>query len=309
MLESQFYMRLMLLFAVGLVYVFAYINMAKRNSKEDTPQRHIVLKIFGGFWALMSIIMGGAGVYIITQITFPQEPLGPFISPNMIVRSPDQTLYWGYATMAQSQCISLISGVFECFALSAYCFLYKSSHSKWYVKIGKVVFCILFYGFYVKSTDFHYFDLYEWTSPILYAVMAFFALKKNEKKECNAITDTVRKNVENKPSETLSENEHNSRYMPKQISQVFTKEIDEIETPSRFEKSEDSHVTLPDSLPEKVGKKLEIEETEICGKEEHTSVHFPEVSSTPTIKFCRHCGGRIDYASDKFCKHCGKQLY
>ena len=134
----------MLLIAVGIVYVKAYMNMAKRNSKESEPERHLILRILGGFWAVMAVIMGCMGVYMITQISFPQEAIGPFNSSNMIVRSSYQTMYWGYATFPQSQCISVISGVFEFLALSAYCFLFKSSHSKWYGKLGKIVFCILF---------------------------------------------------------------------------------------------------------------------------------------------------------------------
>ena len=34
-----------------------------------------------------------------------------------------------------------------------------------------------------------------------------------------------------------------------------------------------------------------------------------QVSPEQVIRFCRHCGGKLDYQSDKFCKHCGKQLY
>lgn len=95
MLQSQFYIRLMLVIAVGVLYVKAYMNMAQRNSKETEPKRHILLKIFGGFWAVMGIIMSIIGCYFITQITFPLEAIGPYISPNMIVRSTDQTMYWG----------------------------------------------------------------------------------------------------------------------------------------------------------------------------------------------------------------------
>ena len=39
----------MLVIAVGVLYVKAYMNMAQRNSKETEPKRHILLKIFGGF--------------------------------------------------------------------------------------------------------------------------------------------------------------------------------------------------------------------------------------------------------------------
>ncbi len=177
----------MLLIAVGIVYVKAYMNMAKRNSKETEPERHLILKILGCFWAVMAVIMGCGGVFLITQISFPQEAIGPYITPNMIVRPSYQTMYWGYANFSQSQCISVISGVFLCLALSAYCFMFKSSHSKWYAKIGKIIFCILFYMFFASATDFHYFDLYEWTAPVLFTIMASFALRNKQQETTDPI--------------------------------------------------------------------------------------------------------------------------
>ena len=186
MLQNQFYLRLILLIAVGILFVKAFMNMARRNSKEIEPQRHIVLKIFGAFFAVIGVIMGIIGVYSITQITFPQEAIEPYISQNMILRPSSQKMYWGYATMPQLHCINMITNFFWMFALSAYCFFYRSSHSKWYAKIGKIVFCVLFYMFYFSATDFHYFDFYEWMAPVLFAIMAFFALRnKKEQKDIN----------------------------------------------------------------------------------------------------------------------------
>lgn len=36
---------------------------------------------------------------------------------------------------------------------------------------------------------------------------------------------------------------------------------------------------------------------------------FDQVNTEQIIKFCRHCGGKLDYQFNKYCKHCGKQLY
>lgn len=185
----------MLLIAVGIVYVKAYMNMAKRNSKEIKPERHLILKILGSFCAIMAVIMGCMGVYMITQISFPQEAIGPRISSDMIIRSSDKTMYWGYATFPQSQCISVISRAFEFLALSAYCFLFKSSRSKWYGKLGKIIFCILFYIFFASATDIHYFDLYEWTAPVLFAIMAFFALRNKQEEKTEPIVEKNKRKV------------------------------------------------------------------------------------------------------------------
>lgn len=310
MLQDQFYMRLMLHMILGIVYIFAYINMAKRNSKEVEPERHLILKITGSIFAVFGVLWGIFGIYCITQMTFPEQANGPYISPNMIIRSSYETMYWGYATFEQSQCISMIGGFFEGFALSAYCFMFKSSHSKWYTKIGKIVFCILFYMFYASATDFHYFDLYEWTSPVLFAIMAFFAFRnKNQEEvvvdEATGHTSEVFELIE--PSITTNDD---SKYMPSMIEKVSetnenehnsltqTELIDSVESQNTAEEE-----TVNLNVSDVIEPESEITPTDATAPQE------PISRAQHEIKFCRHCGGRIDYQSDKFCKHCGKKLY
>ena len=307
----------MLLFAVGTVYVKAYMNMAKRNSKESEPERHLILKILGGFWAVMAVIMGCMGVYTITQISFPQEAIGPFISPNMIVRSSYQTMYWGYATFPQSQCISVITGVFEFLALSAYCFLFKSSHSKWYGKLGKIVFCILFYMFFASATDFHYFDLYEWTAPVLFAIMAFFAFRNKQEESIEPIVEENKMEsldiapIHEENNDSTSNVGDDSKYMPRiDVGQDVLSKSDE-----DFQESENNQ--LPESIALEVPSVSEVEQLDSSIVNEDStkkqsvenSASLDQVNTDQVIKFCRHCGGKLDYQSDKFCKHCGKQLY
>ena len=310
MLQDQFYMRLILLIAVGIVYVKAFMNMAKRNSKETKPERHPILKVLGFMAASLGVLMGVGGVYLITQITFPQEAIGPHISPNMIVRPSYKTMYWGYATMAQSQSISLISGVFEGFALSAYCFLYKSSHSKWYTKIGKVIFCILFFMLYASATDFHYFDIYEWTAPVLFAIMAFFALRNNKEHALGKNVVSVSQES-NEPKSSLGNEEDNSRFMP-----VVTSEI----VPFQTTITENENDVQEDPIKVQQEDALHVPEANLTSHSEHESKNTDDNSpreeqesmsssySVQNIKFCRHCGKKLDYISDKYCKHCGKPL-
>lgn len=308
----------MLLFAVGIVYVKAYMNMAKRNSNESEPERHLILKILGGFWAVMAVIMGCMGVYMITQISFPQEAIGPYISPNMIIRTSDQTMFWGYATFEQSQCISIISGFFEFLALSAYCFMFKSSHSKWYLKVWKIVYCLLFCMFFASATDFHYFDVHEWIAPVLFAIMAFFALRNKQdelsepivaenKKEC---FDTAPISIEDNNDRT-SNVEDDSKYMPRiDVEQDVLSKSDE-----DLQKIENNQLPEPIAAEEHSVNESEQVDSSIVNEDttKNQSVENPvaleQVNTEEVIKFCRHCGRKLDYQSDKFCKHCGKQLY
>lgn len=318
MLQDQFYMRLMLLFAVGIVYVKAYMNMAKRNSNESEPERHLILKILGGFWAVMAVIMGCMAVYMITQISFPQEAIGPYISPNMIIRTSNQTMFWGYATFEQSQCISIISGFFEFLALSAYCFMFKSSHSKWYLKVWKIVYCLLFCIFFTSATDFHYFDVHEWIAPVLFAIMAFFALRNKQEEKTEPISkDNKKENLDTTPIHfeeninSTSNIKDDSKYMPQiDIEQDLLTKSDE-------DLQEIENNQLPESIVLEVPSVSEVEQVDSPFANEDTtkkqSVENPaildQVNTEQVIKFCRHCGGKLDYQSDKFCKHCGKQLY
>lgn len=307
----------MLLFAVGIVYVKAYMNMAQRNSKEPRTKRYLILRILGGFWAIMAIIMGGLGVYMIAQMSFPKESIEPFISPNMILRSSEQTMYWGYATYQQSQCISMISGVFESLALSAYCFMFKTSNSKWYSKIGKIVFCILFFGVYTSATDFHYFDLYEWFAPVLFGIMAFFALRNNKDRSTIATIDGDKVGkLDSKTShveeavEFQSHIEDDSKYMP-HIEEMYNENNPEVKAPENViiprtdiqivEQScmaEEMHNLIPDK--KEIKNNEEFEEKQCLKTEE---------SIEPVIRFCRYCGKEINYQSGRYCKHCGKELY
>ena len=318
MLQDQFYMRLMLLFAVGTVYVKAYMNMAKRNSKESEPERHLILKILGGFWAVMAVIMGCMGVYMITQISFPQEAIGPFISPNMIVRPSHQTMHWGYATLPQSECISVISGVFEFLALSAYCFLFKSSHSKWYGKLGKIVFCILFCMFFASATDFHYFDLYEWTAPVLFAIMAFFALRNKQYESTESIVVENKKESLDTAPIHISDNNYNtsnieddSKYMPRMdveqdVLMKSDEDLHEIENNPQSEAiaAEESSVNKMEQV-----NLLSVNKDTTNSQSVENPAALEQVNTEQVIKFCRHCGGMLDYQIDKYCKHCGKQLF
>ena len=308
----------MLLFAVGIVYVKAYMNMAKRNSNESAPERHLILKILGGFWAVMAVIMGCMGVYMITQISFPQEAIGPYISPNMIIRTSDQTMFWGYATFEQSQCISIISGFFEFLALSAYCFMFKSSHSKWYLKVWKIVYCLLFCMFFASATDFHYFDVHEWIAPVLFAIMAFFALRNKQDELSEPIVEENKMECFDKAPIHIEENndstsnvEDDSKYIPRMdveqnVSTKSDEDLREIENNQQ-----------PEHIAAEVPSVYEIEQVDSSIVNEDTtknqSVENPALleqeNTEEIIKFCRHCGEKLDYQSGKYCKHCGKQLY
>ena len=305
MLKEHFFIRIMLTIVLGILYVLAFMKMAKRNSKETVPQKHTKLKVLGVFFALTGILMGFLGVYLITQLHYPEEAIGPNIfSPNMIFRPSDQTMYWGYATTAQSQSISFISNVFLCLGLAAYFFLYKSSKTSWWEKVFKILFCILFSVFYFSATDFHYFDLYEWIAPGLFAIMAYFALRNKQEGKVQEVPKIITEQQEDSKQKKFVNEPDDSTYMPKVIPDYGTpSSINETDAQLPDMTSiEQDHITID----------AEIEQ-EPCS-EENIQEPMEEQKSEPeadtVINFCRYCGKKVDYNSNaKFCKHCGKQLY
>lgn len=317
MLQDHFYMRLMLLIAVGIVYVKAYMNMAKRNSKESEPERHLILKILGGCCAVMAVIMGCMGMFLITQISFPQEAIGPYISSNMIIRSSYQTMYWGYETLPQTQCISVFSVAFVLLSLSAYCFMYKSSHSRWYTKVGKVVFCILFLMFFASATDFHYFDFYEWIAPVLFAIMAFFALRNKKDESTESIVEENKKGCFDTVPIHIDENNDSTSNVEDGSKNVPQIDIDQYVLVKPDEDSQKSECNQQlKAIAAEVPSANEVEQVDSSivneappKKRVDNPATLDQANTEYVIKFCRHCGGKLDYQSDKYCKHCGNQLF
>ena len=194
--------------------------------------------------------------------------------------------------MQQLKIFSMITCAFEYFALSAYCFLYKSSSSKWYTKIGKVLFCILFYGFYASATDFHFFDIYEWTAPVLFSIMAFFALRNKTNKQTEIVQDI-----------DICESDETT---------TTPEDSNDIEQTCSNEGTENKYEALREDITQEASNKdlsTEIPQKNISISQEKLS-DYDETSSTieSAVKYCRHCGKKVDYAGGRFCKYCGKSF-
>lgn len=305
MLKEHFFIRIMLTIVLGIFYVLAFMNMAKRNSIETVPQKHTKLKVLGAFFALTGILIGILSVYLITQVHYPEEAIGPNdFSSHEIIRPSDKTMYWGYPTTTQNQSISFVSNVFLCFGLAAYFFLFKSSNTNWWKKVFKILFFILFSMFYFSATNLHYFDIYELINPGMFAIMAFFVLRNKQEGKVKEIPVIITDQEEDIKREKIVNEPDDSTYMPKAIPDYGTpSSINETDAQLPDMTSiEQDHITID----------AEIEQ-EPCS-EENIQEPMEEQKSEPeadtVINFCRYCGKKVDYNSNaKFCKHCGKQLY
>ena len=64
------------------------------------------------------------------------------------------------------------------------------------------------------------------------------------------------------------------------------------------------------SLIEKDSTTSTIESDVISEEQSINEQNSPiQESSDQVVKFCRHCGAKLDYQNGNYCKYCGKQLF
>ena len=319
--KDDLHMRFIFLIISGIVLILAFVRMAKKNENEQTNQNHTKLQIMGFVIALLGIVEGVMGIYFISQIIFPEKSLLPAVYMNSIVRSPYQTQIWGMPTPMQQQSITFIAHSFMLFAISAYCVYFRSSNSKWWIKIIKVVFCIVLLMLYKPSTAFHYFDIYEWMNTVIFAILLYFAFREKKKKiEVKEQVQVVKEKIIEEPVLTIRNNEDESRFMPKSIVNTGAK-TDELlpdlkavskEIESRFmpkvDLPVDDVVLNKDSVSEKNCEENPNNNVIIGINDTITSETEDNCHSEPTRKYCRFCGKEVNYKTEMFCKNCGNKL-
>lgn len=290
MLQDQFVSRLLLIVVFGIAYIYTMMKMASCNSMETAPQKHIILKIIGGINILLAISCLATGIFWLTQVQYPEQTIDLSYSANQIVRTSDKYVIWGYPTSEQSRAIMGITNVFSSLALAAYCFYYKKSDRKWWQKILRFFYGLLMYAFYCSATNFHYFDATEFVAPGLFCLMLGYALIKAKKLNKQKIQladqkriDAIHKMMDEKfGGEDQTEDE--VRFMPQ--NEGF--------------KMNGSDKESKEPLTDDVSARTSLPHTEQNKKE--------ETPSMDVVKYCRHCGKKVDYDSSTYCKYCGKEL-
>lgn len=289
MLQDQFVSRILLIVVFGVAYIYTMMKMASSNSVETAPQKHIILKIIGGINILLAISCLATGIFWLMQVQYPEQTIDFSYSANQIVRTSDKYVVWGYPTSEQSRAIIGITNVFSSLALAAYCFYYKKSDRKWWQKILRFFYGLLMYAFYCSATNFHYFDATELVAPGLFCLMSGYALINSKKRNMpladkQKITDIHK--MEDKESETCSKTEEETRFMPlKNVLDV--------------DKTNEECEVQPTDKPT---------ETNLPITEQTKVDEVSSNNSMKTVKYCRHCGRKVDYDSSIYCKYCGKKL-
>lgn len=290
MLQDQFISRLLLIVVFGIAYIYTMMKMASCNSVETSPQKHIILKILGGINVLFGVSCLVMVVFWLTQVQYPEQTIDFSYSANQIVRTSDKYVVWGYPTSEQNRAIMGITNIFSSLALAAYCFYYKKSDRKWWQKILRFFYGLLMYAFYCSATNFHYFDATEFVAPGLFCLMLGYALIKAKKLNKQKIQladqkriDAIHKMMDEKfGGEDQTEDE--VQFMPQ--NEGF--------------KMNGSDKESKEPLTDDVSARTSLPHTEQNKKE--------ETPSMDVVKYCRHCGKKVDYDSSTYCKYCGKEL-
>lgn len=203
MLEHQFYIRVVLNVILGVIFAYSLYRMAVHKNREIAPKKHIAIKIVGGIMALLCCLEIVSFVIFLRQIDFSISMNEPFIGPNTIVRSADKLLIWGQATYIQNMALTQSVGIFTSLGLAAYCFMFKSSCSKWYSKLGKFFLGAVLYALYASSTDFHYFDFWELVPSGLFLVISIYIILRKDKSVINDNDGTINEIISEMPSSEI----------------------------------------------------------------------------------------------------------
>lgn len=203
MLEHQFYIRVVLNVILGVIFAYSLYRMAVHKNREIAPKKHIAIKIVGGIMALLCCLGIVSFVIFLRQIDFPISMNEPFIGPNTIVRSADKLLIWGQATYIQNLALTQSVGIFTSLGLAAYCFMFKSSCSKWYSKLGKFFLGAVLYALYASSTDFHYFDFWELVPSGLFLIISIYIILRKDKSVINDNDGTINEIISEMPSSEI----------------------------------------------------------------------------------------------------------
>lgn len=285
MFEDQFYTRFVLNIFLGIMFVVALFKMARYNNQEIKPTKHVVMKIFGWLFIGLSAISLTGSVIFLSQMEYPDELIGPFIGPNTLVRNSYTAFQWGYPTMVQGHSLTLILATFEMLGLGLYFLFFKSSKSRWWTKIFKFLSVLFLFMFMVNATNFHYFDGWEFVSPVLFIVIWIIIMSKKPKDKKETIP--VQGHMSNPSNETI---------LPSAPRLASENTIEPIKVNLRY--NETNKISENNYSIKTQNKENMVDED----KEKLNSVE-----TFSPLKFCRHCGKQIDEES-KYCKHCGKSL-
>lgn len=295
MLEHQFYCRIVVNVIFGIMFTSALYHMAQYNNREFMPSKHIVMKVLGGIFLLLACIDTVMFILSLCEMNLSESMAESFLGSSSIIRSSYTALMREEPTPAQRMTLNLSLDVFSSLGFATYFFLFKSSHSKWYSKIGKFFLVLLLSVFYVNSFT-------GIVSLSLFLVLWLFIIVRNGSLSSEVVTkeSTIPEGSSDESLSTITD-ERNINDEP-QITDSVTA-LEEIISSSTFEEE------IAPRIEENVTETFD-DGTSAKGESETNKTEAPRPNTNATADatmFCKYCGKLID-ADSLFCRFCGGDL-
>ncbi len=289
MLQQDFFARIMWNVILGVMFASALSKMASYNNREVSPQKHGVMKAFGCVFAVLSCWLSVILVMGIREITFPT-----------LMQSPDFPRYVGADTLrssiptpSQYGAIQCSIAIFDFMGLSAYFLLYKSSNSRWYVKIGKFVTGWLLMTCYALAAKVYTF--YALAAQLYISLIIFVALWLIIVLRINFINKRKRR------ESLVISSDSNATSNVTAHSDNITAHSDVVERANKGDNFAPAESEVADSIQTK---NMVESDLDVCKSELYTK--YKEDAMCKTI-YCKHCGKQIDVNST-FCRYCGTSV-
>ena len=282
MTKEDFYFRLVLNVLVGVMYVYALYRMARHTELNEQPTKKTLTKVIGCLFVVLGVIFSIAAISFIPNILYPSEALKGY---DAIVRPSSAYLYWGYPTAPQNYVLTAILSSLLMFGLGGYCLAYMKTGNSWWRKVRQFGLAFLLSIVMCSATNFHYFDIYEFISPVLYFVLWWYIvyLYKTPKRVQN--DDDIHKIQEKRKIIPILPHINASKifFRQKNGNPQGNESCFETKTMSVTENNNDAN--------------------EIYLTKEKKANTFDEIN----IHLCKYCGKKIENDS-KFCSNCGKKI-
>ena len=201
MIESAFNMHLECMLVLGALFVYLMNRLGRRDCVEKPLKKHLGLKIVGIVMIVIGIAYVVMGFIYLSLVECPSVSLPQVISAYTHVRQPDAFLHIGYRTTSQALVINSFYGAIQFTALGTYLLSFKKSGTNWWQKTLKVLAYIALFLLLPSVLDFHYFDLYEFITPIIWVLLITACLinwKKLGKHDDKMVKDDIGNGVEEK---------------------------------------------------------------------------------------------------------------
>lgn len=185
--NGDFYSKSSLIIICSIIFILLLKTMAKRTSKQElsfSKKQKVtgsILMAIGVFLILCSIIVFISGSYPQNELTEYGYGLGNKYNDS-IIRPASAKLIWGYNTPFLSGVISLLYSGMCLLGWGIYVRNYQKSIIPVWKKVCKFIGYVLLTTTFYNCSEFHYFDIWEFTPKLILLALSILFIKIGSEK-------------------------------------------------------------------------------------------------------------------------------